>query len=77
MLLGPDGVGKRLAALAFARAVNCRCTGDVEKCESCRLFDSLNHPELLVLEDVTKPRWLCRSDVLKLAGIGGDAALTI
>lgn len=72
LLTGPDGVGKRLAALAFARAVNCRCEGGAEKCESCRLFDSLNHPELLVLEDVNKPRWLRRSDVLEFAGIGGN-----
>jgi DNA polymerase-3 subunit delta' len=72
LLLGPDGVGKRLAGIEFARAVNCRCKGTSQRCESCKLIDSLNHPELLVLEDANKPRWLRRKDVLGLTGIDGD-----
>jgi DNA polymerase-3 subunit delta' len=72
LFLGPDGVGKRLAGIEFARAINCRCNTGTERCESCRLIDSLSHPELLVLEDVNKPRWLRRGDVLALAGIDGD-----
>lgn len=65
---GPEGVGKRLAALEFARAVNCRCGDEEAECESCRLMRSLSHPEVLVLEDLNKPRWLPRDEIL-----GGDA----
>jgi DNA polymerase III delta prime subunit len=72
LLLGPDGVGKRLAALAFARAVNCKCDGGAEKCESCRLMDSLSHPEMLLLEDVQKPRWLRREAVARVLEAGPD-----
>ena len=68
LFLGPDGVGKRLAALAFARAVNCRCDGGAETCESCRLMDSHSHPEMLLLEDVQKPMWLAREAVLRVLG---------
>jgi len=46
---GPDGTGKKTAALLFARAVN--CTGDGEKpcnhCPSCLQFLSGNSPNLL------------------------------
>lgn len=45
---GPDGVGKRLAALEFARALNCRgFDGDsCGACPDCVLFDSGTHPNL-------------------------------
>jgi DNA polymerase III delta prime subunit len=66
LFLGPEGVGKCLAGLAFARAINCRCNGPGETCESCRLMDSLSHPELLLLEDIQKPRWLRRKAIVRL-----------
>jgi DNA polymerase-3 subunit delta' len=68
---GPDGVGKKLAALAFARAINCMCEHDSDRCESCGLIDSLSHPEVLLLEDLNKPRWIHRRDMID--GGGGDA----
>jgi DNA polymerase III delta prime subunit len=69
---GPEGVGKKLVALEFARAVNCRCAEEKGECESCRLMRSLSHPELLLLEDLTKPRWIERKQVT--ASGPGEAA---
>ncbi|HXI09909.1 MAG TPA: DNA polymerase III subunit delta' [Thermodesulfobacteriota bacterium] len=49
---GPEGVGKRLVALEFARALNCRefrggSSGDsCGRCPDCALFDSGTHPNL-------------------------------
>lgn len=67
---GPEGTGKLLAALAFARAVNCTCTV-AGRCDSCRGYDALSHPELLVLSDANKPRWLKREDLKARLGLSG------
>lgn len=84
---GPEGTGKLLAALAFAREVNCACRGveqgraalagggaDTRQCDSCRGYDTLSHPELLLLTDANKPRWLKREDLKKRLGLSGPAA---
>ena len=47
---GPDGVGKKLTAVNFAKAVNClspdeTCGG----CSSCIKIDSSNHPDVRLL----------------------------
>lgn len=60
---GPEGIGKRLAALWFARVINCRCEKASEPCESCRLARQMNHPEMLMFEDANKPRWLRPADI--------------
>jgi DNA polymerase-3 subunit delta' len=64
LFLGPEGIGKRQTAIAFAKAIDCHCENAEGTCESCGLVDSMNHPELMVLEDINKPRWLAR-DFLK------------
>jgi DNA polymerase-3 subunit delta' len=51
LFVGPTGIGKRRFALALAKALLCqRPGGDPLEpcggCESCRLFESLNHPDL-------------------------------
>jgi DNA polymerase III delta prime subunit len=71
LLTGPDGIGKKQAALEFARAVNCACEGG-ERCESCRTTDTLNHPEMLLVADANKPRWLERIFVRESLGLAGD-----
>jgi len=90
LFFGPEGIGKRLAAVSFARAINCRCgpmrdsdsdsgsgrnsgsasEGGAGLCESCRLMESGNHPEFMVLEDVNKPRWMARSRIRQILGLG-------
>jgi DNA polymerase III subunit delta' len=51
LFTGPDGVGKRLTALALAQAINCterpRPCG---KCNSCRKIARGVHPDVLVIE---------------------------
>jgi len=46
---GPDGIGKRLTALEFARALNCGgFNGDsCGVCPSCKMMDAGTHPNLL------------------------------
>jgi len=61
LFLGPDGVGKRLAALTLAKAMNCKSPpneGDCcEGCPSCVKINSSNHADVILLdpeEDVIK-----------------------
>ncbi|HNU84248.1 MAG: DNA polymerase III subunit delta' [Pseudomonadota bacterium] len=52
LFYGAEGVGKRTAALALAKALNCeRGGGDAcDACASCRKIDKGNHPDLVVIE---------------------------
>lgn len=46
---GPGGVGKKLTALNFAKAVNCPTPGPrggCDNCPSCKKIDSFNHPDV-------------------------------
>ncbi|MFQ5735336.1 MAG: DNA polymerase III subunit delta' [Thermodesulfobacteriota bacterium] len=54
---GPDGVGKRLAALAFAASLNCADpAGDDScgRCADCALMDASTHPNLIRVSPVDK-----------------------
>ena len=50
---GPEGIGKRLAAMNFAKALNC-LSEDSDKpcdsCPSCKKIDSLNHPDIFYIK---------------------------
>ncbi len=50
---GPAGVGKKLAASAFAAFLNCREEGRDDscgQCPACRKMASGNHPDFMVIE---------------------------
>jgi len=47
---GPDGVGKRLMALALARALLCQDGTGCGDCSSCRKVDHNNHPDIHLLD---------------------------
>jgi DNA polymerase III subunit delta' len=51
---GPDGVGKRRAALELAKALNCAGPASgkeaCDACPSCRLADRRAHPDILVVD---------------------------
>jgi DNA polymerase-3 subunit delta' len=47
---GPEGVGKRLMALALVRAVFCSDGTGCGSCSACRKVDHQNHPDLHQLE---------------------------
>ncbi len=51
LFTGPAGVGKKLVALNFAKAINCQrkkvdCCDD---CSSCRRMNKMNHPNLRLI----------------------------
>lgn len=50
LFAGPEGVGKRLLALATARALFCGNGTGCGECAACRKVDHRNHPDLHVLE---------------------------
>jgi DNA polymerase-3 subunit delta' len=63
LLHGPEGVGKRTLALAFAQAALClrRRPGESEacgECASCRKLLHGNHPDLAIIEPEDDKRWL-------------------
>lgn len=48
LFYGPNGVGKRQAAIALARTFNCPGGGD-DNCQNCNQIDAGNFPDLLVV----------------------------
>ena len=52
LFYGMSGIGKRSAALVFAKALNCETAqGDAcDRCISCRKTDHGNHPDLRIIE---------------------------
>src|SRR5208283_1454466 len=49
LLSGDTGIGKRLAAVNFAKAVNCLKPADFDCCDtcaSCRKIDAAMHPDV-------------------------------
>jgi DNA polymerase III subunit delta' len=47
---GPEGIGKRLIALALVRAIFCHQGTGCGNCSACRKVDHHNHPDLHLLE---------------------------
>ncbi|NLV40668.1 MAG: DNA polymerase III subunit delta' [Candidatus Hydrogenedentes bacterium] len=60
LLWGPSGVGKRLAALEMAKALNCDGgggTGDAcDQCRPCAKIGAGNHPDVKLIEPTGKTR---------------------
>jgi hypothetical protein len=55
LFLGNEGIGKKLVALEFAKALNClgkeSGAGDAcDHCSSCKKIDHALHPDILVIE---------------------------
>ncbi|MDI6739831.1 MAG: DNA polymerase III subunit delta', partial [Candidatus Edwardsbacteria bacterium] len=77
LFYGPDGVGKELAAVELARAINCQADGvDFDRlsltaqdkpcgaCNSCKRIASFQHPDFIYLFPVPHPS--AESDKRKL-----------
>ncbi len=58
MLWGPPGVGKRMAAMELAKALNCAEGGGdpCDRCLSCRKAASGNHPDIIIVTPAGRTR---------------------
>ena len=75
LFYGPEGIGKTITALNFARALNCKnheidsCSSleDSERCSSCKKIDSSSHPDIMVVFPAPKKarEGRGRNDLLK------------
>ena len=50
MFIGPDGIGKTTIVKEFARLINCEEALPCGKCNNCKLFEQLSHPDFLVIQ---------------------------
>ena len=51
MFVGPNGIGKKLFADAFAKMILCEeHNSSCNECNSCILFSSQNHPDFMVID---------------------------
>ncbi|MCK5862662.1 MAG: DNA polymerase III subunit delta' [Candidatus Hydrogenedentes bacterium] len=63
---GPNGVGKRMTAFEFAKAVNCNDSEDdaCDTCLSCRKTINGNHADIMVIKPAGKMRMI-KVDVIE------------
>lgn len=73
LLVGGAGAGKRMIASAFAKYMLCDAGGEEPcgVCQSCRVFDSGNHPDVLWVTSEKKTLGVdeIRSQILDTVGI--------
>lgn len=52
LFVGPEGVGKRTVAVAYAKAIHCRQRSDdfCDRCENCQRISDGNHPDVRIIE---------------------------
>lgn len=50
LFLGENGIGKSLLLREFAQMINCETHSTCHTCPNCRLFDSGNHPDFIVIK---------------------------
>ncbi|NIQ01396.1 MAG: DNA polymerase III subunit delta' [Nitrospinaceae bacterium] len=53
LFYGPDSIGKKLAAIELAKALNCDTRGpenSCDRCSSCRKIEERTHPDFFLLE---------------------------
>lgn len=65
LFCGPDGVGKRRTALAFAQALNCAHPQDGQACgvcESCQAFAKGTHPDITLVDFEYQARLTLKAD---------------
>lgn len=54
LFTGPEGIGKKLVAKTFAKALNCQeeFLGDsCDNCVSCRKIENVSHPDIFYVDD--------------------------
>ncbi|MCD6288578.1 MAG: DNA polymerase III subunit delta', partial [Candidatus Hydrogenedentes bacterium] len=77
LFVGPDGVGKSLAAHEFAKALNCtEQTGEpCNICAVCRLIDRRTHPDVVLIEPASANRLIKTETIDQLVDAAGGSPL--
>lgn len=65
---GPSGIGKKLTAQVFAKALNCLDEGSPEPCGVCDNCAAIRnpyvfHPDIRIYRNVNEPLWIDRSEM--------------
>ena len=68
LFLGPEGVGKRLTALALAKALHCTVVQNdyCGNCTNCRRVNDGNHPDVRLIEAVSAKKEISIQQVREL-----------
>ncbi|MFN0149912.1 MAG: ATP-binding protein [bacterium] len=71
---GPEGVGKRHGALAFAKSLFCESTPPrpCGFCDACESVAALRHEDLLVLHGDSNPLWHDPASLARAAGLAEE-----
>ena len=70
LFYGPEGSGKKLTALQFAKALNCIHRKDTEpcdKCPSCRRIDRYLHPDIVWLSSTGRRQLIGIESIKRIA----------
>ena len=75
LFFGPEGAGKIVLSLAYARYLNCREKGETDacgKCSSCIKYDKLAHPDLHfvfpIIKNEKKKKDICDDYLIEWRG---------
>jgi len=74
LFAGPEGVGKRHAAIAFAKALFCEdgLPRPCGFCDACEAVAALRHEDLLVLHGDSNPLWHDPAQLARVAGLAEE-----
>lgn len=77
LFTGPEGVGKRTAALALAARLLCRAGGEdaCGECDACAQVAALSHPDLMLVDLPEKRKKILIEQVRELQAALGRRAL--
>ncbi|MBI5426953.1 MAG: DNA polymerase III subunit delta' [Nitrospinae bacterium] len=71
LFYGPESIGKKLAAVEFAKALNCQVSGPADGCDecpSCRKIEQGTHPDFFFLEP-TKTSSSAREGAIRIEDV--------
>jgi len=73
LFAGPEGIGKNLLALEFAKALNCEngALDSCDTCASCRKIQNRQHPDVHIIDALSQEDEDSNNEVIKIEKIRG------